>query len=110
VRVVLKAYLTGIAKGFRGSVATTTVSTLRTICNNPIEHPGDAKFRSLNLTNATIKSRIVDNGCGVPFLQAAGWTHEGSAALKLLEGADVANLRIAVEVIDEMVAAKAFEM
>lgn len=108
-RLPMKGALAGLSvfKEGKGLVA---AQTLRVLCANPLEKPGDAKFRTINLANEKIRERVTGLPGGLAFLRAAGWRKDDATNTMNLpdDARDEAVLRAALEEIDAAIAGGLF--
>lgn len=92
----------------------TAANTLRTLCNNALTKPGEAKFQSINLSNTAIKEKLTSLVGGIAFLKAAGWTkNEAAGTMEFTAAAadgsrDDSGLIEAVAMLDQCIAAGLF--
>ena len=54
-----------------------TLSTLRRIFNNIIQHPNDDKYRQIKLTSKTFSSKVWQYPAGEELMKTSGWVVEG---------------------------------
>ena len=54
-----------------------TLSTLKKIFNNIIQHPNDDKYRQINLTSKTFTSKVWQYPAGEELMKMSGWVVEG---------------------------------
>jgi hypothetical protein len=69
-----------------------TLAIIEKLTRNLVRNPGEAKFRTIKLTNPKIQQVITDVPNAVPLLQEMGWVQQGDS-LEL-----PANIRLAHEV------------
>ena len=53
-----------------------TLSTLKKIFNNPIQHPNDDKYRQIKLTDETFTSKVWQYPAGEELMKMSGWVVE----------------------------------
>lgn len=96
------------ALGARGSVCAQTV---RTLCNNALTHPEEAKYRTVSLANDKIKERLGSVPGGLHAMLAAGWVKDEEAkTLNMPDPAAKADkLRAVIAELDAALAAGAFK-
>jgi len=95
---------------YKAGIGLTAAQTARTLCNNALTSPGEAKFRSVNLSNEKIRERLSSVRGGLAAMKAAGWIRdEASNTLQLPDSArDEARLRLVVGALDAALAAGTF--
>lgn len=107
---------TGVAKAldaltaYKAGVGLTTAQTLRVLLNNPLTHPEEAKYRTINLNNDKIRERITTVVGGVALLKAVGWVKDDDTKTMALPDAAYSAplLSMAVAAIDAAIAAGRF--
>ena len=55
----------------------TTLSTLKKIFDNVIQHPNDDKYRQIKLTNKKFSSQVWRFPAAVDVMKMAGWEEDG---------------------------------
>ena len=55
----------------------TTLSTLRRIFDNIIQHPNDDKYHQIKLTDETFSSKVWQYPAGEELMKMSGWVVEG---------------------------------
>lgn len=99
------------AMGALGARGATAAQTVRTLCNNALTNPGEAKYRSVSLANEKIKERLGSVPGGIHAMLAAGWVRDEEA--KTLTMGDPAakadKLRAVIAEVDAALAAGAFK-
>ena len=54
-----------------------TLSTLRTIFNNIIQHPNEDKYRQIKLTGKTFSTKVWQHSGSQELMKITGWVIEG---------------------------------
>ena len=55
----------------------TTLSTLKRIFDNIIQHPDDDRYRQIKLTSKTLTSKVWQYPAGKEFMKMSGWVVKG---------------------------------
>lgn len=98
-----KQALTTIAL-YKAGIGLTCATTIRTLNKNALEHPEEAKYRSINLSNEKIKERITSIRGGMLALLASGWEKNVEANTMVLSeeaARDKARLQMTLDAVDE---------
>ena len=65
-----------------------TLSTLKRIFDNIIQHPNDDKYRQIKLTNKRFSSDVWRYPAAVNMMKMAGWDEEDSDCVRLRDDSD----------------------
>jgi thiol-disulfide isomerase/thioredoxin len=86
---------------------------LRTLFHNIVRHPFDSKFRSINLDNNTIQSKLQRNPTCLAILKSVGFRLSGEDTMIIGKGKKIANvtpLSVARDTIDNWIQKNQREM
>jgi hypothetical protein len=88
-------------------------SLLRTLFNNVVHNPSEPKFRTINLENNRIASKIGGSASCLAILKSVGFAKSGSSEMVLAKGKTVINvapLVCARDCIEKWIAKSTAEM